>query len=350
MKNYLRFGIISFWVIAIFSLLYITSSPSKPKAQTLNILAWSDIFDDASVRAFEKKTGIQVRFSYFDTNEDLLVKLQATGGKGHDLIVASDYAIKTLREDGLLKPLDHSKIDFMKRLHPKLLNHDFDPKNRYSLPFQWEVYGLSYDKEYFSNGIESSWNQIFQAQNHRVGMVNDPIEAINIATFHLYGKKEKLNSSKTRAIRKLLCQQRDHVEAYADFRVGYLIATKNCPIAVAASSYNYRMVKDYPFIRFTIPKEGSFVTIESVAMPASSSSNEAVYDFLNFVYQKNHAASRSYQLAAFPATIDSLPDISPEYQNTYHEALSRFETFSFVRHLIPEATLRDLWIEVKSHK
>ena len=351
MKNFLRFGIVIFWIVVIFTLLYTRSGSSQPKKQTLNILAWSDIFDDASVRAFEKKSGMQVSFSYFDTNEELLVKLHATGGKGHDLIVASDYAIKMLREDGLLMPLDHSKLDFTHRLHPKLLNHDFDPENQYSLPFQWEVYGLSYNSQYFADGIESSWKQVFEKNSHRVGMVNDPIEAINIASFYLHGKKNTLSASKVRATGKLLCEQRNNVEAYADFRVGYLIATKNCPIAVSASSYNYRMIKDYPFIHFTIPKEGSFITIESVAILVHSEKTDAAHNFLNSVYRKKHTQQRTEQFAAFPPTTDNLPpNISPEYQATYYDALSRFDSFSFLRHLTAEATLRDLWIEVKSHK
>ena len=42
------------------------------------------------IHEFEQKTGIAVRVSYYDTNEELLAKFKVNRGKGYDLIFPSD--------------------------------------------------------------------------------------------------------------------------------------------------------------------------------------------------------------------------------------------------------------------
>ena len=57
-----------------------------------------------------KRRGISVNISYFDNNDELLVKMRATKGDGYDLIVPCDYAIQQLIQEDLLQPLDKEKI------------------------------------------------------------------------------------------------------------------------------------------------------------------------------------------------------------------------------------------------
>ena len=63
-------------------------APAAKKAQdtgTLNLFWWSDFMAPDTIPNFEKKTGIKVRVSYFDTNETLEVRL-LTGNSGFDVV------------------------------------------------------------------------------------------------------------------------------------------------------------------------------------------------------------------------------------------------------------------------
>jgi putrescine transport system substrate-binding protein len=54
------------------------NAPSGEKAQNggvLNLFWWSDFMAPDTIPNFEKRTGIKVRISYFDTNETLEVRL-----------------------------------------------------------------------------------------------------------------------------------------------------------------------------------------------------------------------------------------------------------------------------------
>ena len=78
-------------------------------AQELNIYAWADELPSEVVADFEAETGITVTVDTFDSNESLVAKL-AAGASGYDLIEPSQYAVQILIKQGLIVPLDHSKI------------------------------------------------------------------------------------------------------------------------------------------------------------------------------------------------------------------------------------------------
>ncbi len=334
------------WIIFIFTLLYIPKFNEEPSKNTLNVFTWGDIFPEELIHDYEKETGTRVHLNFYDTNEELLVKLKAMRGKGHDLIIPSDYAVKILAEEELIQPLDKSRLTFLSTLQPELMGHAYDPKNTYALPLQWDVYGLSYDGDAFTETL--SWEQVFEDQPYTVAMTNDAIEAFNIASFYLHGDQSHLSDSQVSNTRALMKEQKNRVEAYANYRAGYLIATKNCPLAVTASSFHYRMARDFPFIRFAIPKEGSFVTIENVAIPTHAQNTDEAYRFLNYIYQPEVMTKRISTVTSYPALKNHLPVINDEYRRNHTEALKRFKELHFYQILIPEQTLREIWVDVKS--
>lgn len=101
---FIRFSIMVFWSAIILALLYLPGMQIFPsKEKSINVFTWGDILERSVIDEFERSTGIKVHLSYYASNEELLVKLKATGGKGYDLIIPSDYSVKILKEEGLLK-------------------------------------------------------------------------------------------------------------------------------------------------------------------------------------------------------------------------------------------------------
>src|SRR6185369_5108049 len=112
-----RSGIILFWVVLIFCALYLPKCEvAKYDKNTLNVFVWGDILEPAVVADFEKETGIKLNFSYYSSNEELIVKLKATKGEGYDLIIPSDYAVNILIKEDLLKKFDKNKFAYWKTL------------------------------------------------------------------------------------------------------------------------------------------------------------------------------------------------------------------------------------------
>jgi spermidine/putrescine transport system substrate-binding protein len=353
-KYFRRFWVILFWIGLIFFALYFPTWHIFPSSErSLNIFSWGDIFDPAIVADFEKKTGIKIHLNYYSSNEELLVKLKATQGKGYDLVVPSDYTVKLLREKNLLKEIDKGKLTFWNVINPLLLGHAYDPENRYSVPFEWEVFGLGIDKDYFlSHPLNPSWKMIFDANtiSYKISMLNDPIEALALANFYLYGEKQTAVKERAKTIKELLLTQKKWVEAYANFRGDYFLATRNCPVVVATSSYLRRTMKKFPFIGFVIPKEGTFITIENLCVPDASTKEDLVYEFINFIFEPSSIITH-YQTFGFfpscPGALDSL-SLDKETREFIYSSSEDFKKFHFIKALFPQQETNDLWIEIKS--
>ena len=86
-----------FWIGIIFSFLYVERTIKYfRKKRSINVFMWSGAVDEKMIIQFEKETGIRVNASYYEGNEELLVKLLATKGLGYDFIVPSDYVVEFL--------------------------------------------------------------------------------------------------------------------------------------------------------------------------------------------------------------------------------------------------------------
>jgi len=352
---YIRLCILFSWIGLIFGTLWLTSIHISPKSEenTLQIYGWPEMFLPEVIEEFEKETGIKIRMHYYTTNEEMLVTLKATGGKGYDLIIPSDYAVGMLIKEDLLKPIDHRQLNFLDTLNPILLKHDYDPDNTYAIPYQWEVFGFGIDTDYFQqHDIKPSWQTIFSPQDpdFKLAMVNDPIEAVNFASYFLWGASPKLDEKKVRKVRDLLEEQKSWVEAYAGLRADYLLATKNCHVALCTSSYIFRSCTQYPHVKFVAPKEWTFISIENMCIPKESTKDNLVYEFLNFIYKPENLGRDSNFFYTFPATTNTTPylDVPPDYLE-FLENSHLFEgKLYFIRHLITEKEIRKIWVDIKS--
>lgn len=345
--------IVLFWFAVILGMLYVPRLAIFPRAKTLNILSWGGIFDPATLADFTAATGIKVNVSFFSTNEELLVYLRTTQGRGYDLVVPSDYAVKQLRDEKLLKKIDKSRLTFLDSLNPNLLGYSFDVHNDYSLPYMVEVFGLSYDKEFFKGTLNpSSWDWIFRPHGFKIVMVNDPVEAVVLAAHYLYRPvPQSLSSQQITEVKDLLIAQRQWIEAYSDFRPDYFLLTKNCPLVVTAYSSYLRARQQSSDIGFAIPEEGTFMSIENISISAATHEDDAVYDFINYMYKadvlKHHFTTRS----SVPATKDMLTElpVDKEISTILTQPRDAFiKNVMFFAPIMPERKLHKLWIAVKS--
>ncbi|MGE5196138.1 MAG: ABC transporter substrate-binding protein, partial [Anaerolineae bacterium] len=347
-KLIIRLSLILFWVVLIFGVLYLPKwKVLNLNANAINIFVWGDILEPSVIQAFERETGIKVRLNYYSSNEELIVKLKATRGVGYDLIIPSDYAIPTLVQEDLLKQIDQTQFHHWEKLNPRLLGHPFDPQNRYSIPFEWEVFGFGIDKNQFKrSSFDASWKLVFDpaAIDYKITMINDPIEAILFGAFYLFGDVEHLTSDQLLQVKHLLIEQKKWIEAYTDFRGDYFLATKNCPLVVASSSYIFRAMRKFPFIDFVMPKEGSFITIESLCIPKASKKEKLVYRLINFLFRPESIVAHYEAFGFFPSSLHALDklELNLDMQNLLLDSKENFNRLHFTHLLATEQQLRDL--------
>ncbi|MEG1782230.1 MAG: extracellular solute-binding protein, partial [Oscillospiraceae bacterium] len=119
----------------------------KGKEMTLNVFNWGEYMSlglEGTMnvnKAFEEKTGIKVNYQTYANNEEMYTKLKS-GGADYDIVIPSDYMIGKMINEDMLQPLDFSLIpNFKVQIDDVYKNSEFDPENKFYVPYTWGVVG-----------------------------------------------------------------------------------------------------------------------------------------------------------------------------------------------------------------
>ena len=150
-------------------LLLATSVPMNAFAEQveINVYNWGEYVPDGSdgfidVNAeFTKKTGIKVNETNYQSNEEMFTKLSG-GGVSYDLVVPSDYMISKMIEKDMLAEINYENIPNYKNVSDDFKNLEYDPQNRYSVPFTGGTVGIIYNKKMIKPGTNlNSWSVLW---------------------------------------------------------------------------------------------------------------------------------------------------------------------------------------------
>lgn len=100
-------------------LLQILPAWSATPVKELSVLTWSDYIDPEVVEAFQTKTGYQLKFTYFETDETRDDYLIATDGSGYDLIMINGYTMQMYQQRGWLERTTPADVPNLKHIDPK---------------------------------------------------------------------------------------------------------------------------------------------------------------------------------------------------------------------------------------
>jgi len=349
-RPFVCFAALLFWLAVIVGFLQAPAYLERFQDQrSINVLAWASLLDSTYFKEFEEATGIRVHITYFERNEELFVKLRSSGGSGYDLIMPSTYTADLLKKEGLLKKLDKKRLTFWPQLYPTLLGHWYDPNNDYTIPYVWMVYGFAVSRCHFARGLpEASWRIIFDEKSvpGPVAMLDDAREAPLMAAFYLFGPQQDLDEKKLEQVRKLLVEQKKWVAVYTDLRAAQIMASGVVPIVVVASLDIALAMRHNKCIQFLVPNEGSFMDIDSFAIPAATEKEEYVYAFLNYLYRSDVLAKYVHKFSIFPA----LQGIDVSYENfpfTGPDA-DLLKRLHFFRSSVSPSRFTSLWVSVKA--
>lgn len=318
--------------------------------KSITILVWPTAIDTEFLADFEQSTGIKVHVSYVETNEEIMAKIRAQQISAYDLIMASDYMIDQMVQCRLLQPLKRDFFVHWHKLYKGLANLYFDPDNRYSIPFFWDMYGLCVDGN--STDIQQAahvgWGLIFDSSkiSGPIGMIEDYREAVILAATYLWCSTNTVQTLQDLSIIKdLLSNQKAWVTRYTDSRGGALVASQAARAAVTISTDVIRLKQYHPSVEFVVPDNGKFMIVDSFAIPNSTKKQDWVYQFLNYLYDpdilQRYANKHTLRTSHMQVKAAIITDtIEPDQQF--------MSSFSFFKTGISDKQLSKLWISVLS--
>ncbi|GIW38541.1 MAG: PotD/PotF family extracellular solute-binding protein [Meiothermus ruber] len=285
--------------------LVVAMSLAWAQNQTLQLYTWTDYIDPSIVRDFEQATGIKVRITYYESNEEMQAKLQAGGVSQFDLVVPSDFIVPVLINLKLLQPLDKGKIPNLKNLDPKFANPPYDPGNRYTVGYLWGTVGLMYRTDIFKTP-PASWSVLFDPKEQKgpFTLMDSPREMLGIGQRYLGLSVNNTDPAQIRRVINTLLtakQSRNFKGFQGGVSATKLLLANQIVAAVVYNQDALRTAEGNPRYGFTIPREGSTLFIDSMAIPAKAPNPEAAHRFINFILDaKIGARLAEYQQSATP--------------------------------------------------
>ncbi|MFC1842569.1 PotD/PotF family extracellular solute-binding protein [Candidatus Dependentiae bacterium] len=354
-KFVIRFFVFTLSILLTYLLLFSPRIINFYKSKkSLNIFTFPQLIDAEYVAEFEKNTGIKLNISYYENNNELLIKMRKTKGRGYDIVIPSDYTVDILIKEGLLKKIDKSKLTFLNNISEKFLGCYFDKQNQYSVPYLWEVYNIGINKKFAGNhpagtyNFEPSLKLIFD-KNITPGSIimnNNAREAILLAALYLFGSIDNLDDEKIKQIKDLLLAQKEWVEAYTDLRADYLLLCQDSPIAIGTSGEIWHATRFDEDLDFLVPKEGTFIVIDSIAIPAKSKKDELIYKFLNYLYKPEVVSHHVEKYSLFPTIKDV--QMGEYFVTSIEKIWKEAKQIVFFENVLSEKQLNEIWIELKS--
>jgi len=271
--------------------------------KTLNVYGFAETFTPEAIARFEKATGIKVNMAYAEADEQIYAKFRINEGEGYDVVYLSDFMVQILADQGMLHPLDLSLISNLKSIDSRLLNREFDRGNQFSIPNKWYMYGIVYDKKFFSAVPKMTLDYLFTDPEslvkkglvpapYKVCMVDDARDAVLLADIALFGDT-KLDDDRLAQIKKMLVKQKKWVEAYTVHSVGYFLFADIVPIALSSSGYMRKILKASDRFDFVIPENHGMLVIENLSIPKPSKKIELAHQFINFMISDSIATINS---------------------------------------------------------
>jgi spermidine/putrescine transport system substrate-binding protein len=342
-----------FWLAVICGFLFVPYLiPEIREKRSICMYSWSDRIDESLLMKFEAETGIKVYMNYYDSNEELLVKLNIMPESGCDIMLPSDYIIEELVKLKLLKKIDHARCNFVDRLYPELMSKFYDPKNEYSLPLYWDVMSIGYSTGRFPAGPPTkSWGMVFdrdQVPCDKIGMINDSRESICL--LHKYLNLQDQTKETVVKMRNLLTAQKQWIGVYCDAQQGYFLSSGAYDIAVSQREYIARAMKDAGGVGCMIPEEGTLLTIDCVVLSAFTKKDDLIYQFLNFLYSHEVLSHNSREFCFLPAARDVYETLDEELVGIPGLDPCKLEekNITVFRNWLPLKETSEFWIRIKS--
>lgn len=323
---------------------------------TINVYNWGEYIangtdDSMDINAeFTRRTGIRVNYTTFDSNESLYSKLVG-GGADYDVIIPSDYMVSRLIDENMLAELDFSNIPNYQYIDDSFRNGDYDPGNRYSVPYTWGVVGLFYNTDYIEEEI-TSWSALWDDRYAgKILMFDNPRDSFAIAQLLLGQSLNTTQESDWMEAAALLKQQKPLVQAYVMDRIFDKMESEEAWIAPYYSGDAAILVDNSDHIRFVVPEEGTNYFVDAMCIPITSSHKAEAEAYINFLCDPEIAGANmnyvgySTPITAAKAYMDEEMVESPVH---YPDAEILARTQVFVN--LPEdisKLIDKLWAEAK---
>jgi putrescine transport system substrate-binding protein len=308
------------------------TSAATGAGQTLNLFIWSDYLAPNTLSDFQQQTGITVHAAYYDSNETLETKLLA-GSSGYDVVVPTASYFERQIKAGVYLTLDKSKLPNLKNMDPQLMARVamHDPDNAHGIIYMWGTNGIGYNEKMVTalmpDAPLDSWRLVFdpavasKIAKCGISVLDSPAEMMRAVLNYLGKDPNSQKPEDVQTAEATLLKIRPYIRNINSSE--YIEALANGDLCVAVG-YNGDVLQARDRardankgidIKYVVPKEGSILWFDMLAIPKDAPHPEAAYAYLNYIMEpkviadiSNFKRYANANLASQPYVLESVKD------------------------------------------
>ena len=250
--------------------------------QELYVYNWGANIDPEINKMFEEEFNCRIIYETYDSNESMYVKVKQ-GSNSYDVIFPSDYMIEKMIKEDMLHEINKENIPNIANIQPYLLNREFDPGNKYSVPYFWGTFGILYNTEMVEGPVES-WSVLWDEKySKQILMYDSQRDSLGLALKYLGYSMNSRDPKELKEAEELLIKQRPLVLAYYTDQIMEMMMGEEAAIGVVYSGDAVFAMYENDKLAYAVPKEGSNVWFDSTAIPKTAKNKELAEQYINFL-------------------------------------------------------------------
>ncbi|KKX32014.1 polyamine ABC transporter substrate-binding protein [Rhizobium sp. LC145] len=288
----------------------IAATAAMAQERVVHVFNWSDYIDESVLADFTKETGIKVVYDVFDNNEIVETKLLA-GGSGYDVVVPTGPFLARQIQAGVFQKLDKSKLPNLSNLWPEISERlaKYDPGNEYAVNYMWGTTGIGYNVEKVKAALGDvpidSWDIIFKPENAEklkacgINILDASDETFAIAMNYLGKDPDSKETADLEAGGEVYQKIRPFVRSFNSSAYIDELANGDTCITIGWSG-DVLQAKDRAEeagkgvqVNYVIPKEGTYMWFDNLAIPADAKNVEEAHAFINYMMKPEVIAKSS---------------------------------------------------------
>ncbi|MGI6021327.1 MAG: polyamine ABC transporter substrate-binding protein [Lachnospiraceae bacterium] len=260
-----------------------SSQTNSLEGTTLNLYTWDGMFPQEVLDEFTEKYGVEINYSNFDYDEDMLAKLEETEGGDYDLVIADDYILEMVNDEGLAKKLDKSKLTNYGNINERFQGLFYDENDEYDVPYGSGIPLIVYDPSLTDvniEGYEDLWNPELKDNVAIIGNYR----VIDGMALKIMG--ESFNTEDTEKISEAgskLLELAPNIRAIQDANTQDLLVSGEVAAAFMYTSQVNAARMANPELKAVYPKEGLGFGTMAMFIPSQAPNEDAAYAFIDYI-------------------------------------------------------------------
>ncbi len=287
--------------------------------QTIVVSNWESYMPEDIADIVKTETGATVKVTHHATNEDLVAKVTAGGGDGLDVIFGTAPFLEAFAKEGLLEPIDPALLENWGELDSLATDSAVVDGQTYWAPYTWGTTGICYREDLVAKTPDSWYDLLTPADEYKgkVTMMGTDRWAVLPAQKALGFSANTTDEAEMAEVKELMLQAKPSLLAYDDNTFYERLISGEAVMVEAWDGWCNYGTAENASIKFAVPKEGSDLFVDAMAILKSSKNKEAAYAFIDTVLKpENHAWAAENILYNVPnqAALDLLPaDLLEQY-------------------------------------